>query len=215
MDNTIEKYVSTTKQSGRSNVDNLGGGFLAQYGYVFPKAGAFGLANDFWLTPKYIYSFRNGTQVVNTNVIWRPEPQVYLDSLGPAGTIFRNFSTIKTLGIAPKFYIQAYGLFGDVLDSGSTPKVVQTGNFARLGPEEGVQIVGANSFTEKFSLTGSRRDLFGLAGHMNYMSLWQITFSYSIPNIENLSLNLSYTDGRNEDTYEKQNLITLGAGLKF
>jgi hypothetical protein len=129
---------------------------------------------------------------------------------------------------------QAVFIYGDVIDSGNTPvltnvasnliltnvgaktTLTNAGTFQRVGTH---LEFSANADTGMLQGVGVRFAYDYLKSHgggpMSQVTLFTAIVSYPMPKQEYWSVQLKYTDGRNLDTLEQQQLLTLGIGLKY
>ena len=215
----IIPYVSYTRQfvDGRnpaklSNVENIGVGVLADL--LFP---AVGLQNDFPLTRGIYNDLQFSSQIVHSNV-------KSTDLISGKVTYTPYINPLVVPGIATParvgdllvvFTPQAVFIYGEVLNAGSNPALAQTGTFQRLGAHLAFAATVDTGPLSGVGLNVAYDYLKSYGGQISQISLWTAALSYTMPKQEYWSVQLKYIDGRNLDTLEQQQLVTLGIGLKY
>jgi hypothetical protein len=219
------QYVKTSSPLKINDVNNLKPGLLFRYGYGWSTEGSapthngpleqhYTFAVDFWGNPAFVYSAKSGAEVTNFEFGLRPEPYIPIPHLD---YLLQNYTDLgfDWLPVAMKAYGEGHGLFGNVIDKGNDQAVASTGNFERLGPEEGITFVSKEGFFQNVNLTVFRRDLYALKGEFEHLSRTEVSFNYGLPTLKNMTLSLTYFNGRDENTYEDQDQVALTLGLKF
>ncbi len=231
----IIPYVSYTRQyvDGKnptkiSNVDNVGVGVIGDL--LFPAVGlqndillTRGIYNDVQLSSQFVHSNRSDAGVVSGAVTYTP----YINPLVVPGIATTERVGDFVLMLLPR----AVYIFGDVVNSGNNitlagnnSTATKTGNdpltklgtFQRLGghlefsasADTGIlQGVGVNVSYDYLKSYGG--------GPISQVTLFTAVLSYTMPKQEYWSVQLKYSDGRNLDTLEQQQLLTLGVGAKY
>jgi len=111
--------------------------------------------------------------------------------------------------------LQAKTVFGQVLHAGSDPTLNASKNFVRIGPRVGITVFGETGIFAGWSASAMYEDQEVLQGQFKSVARFDSTLAYTMPGQEFWSLQLKYVDGRNLDTLERLQQISLGVGLKY
>jgi hypothetical protein len=207
------QFVDGKNPNKISNVDNIGVGLLGDL--LFPE---FGLQGDFPLTrgiynglqfsSQLVHSNRSDTSVLSGKLTYTP----YVNPL-----VVPGIATTERIGdFLVMLTPQAVFVYGDVLNNGNNAVLSQTGTFWRPGvhvefsAKADTGAVAGIGFSTSYDYQKSYGN-----GPISNISLFSSTLSYTLPKQEYWSVQLTYADGRNLDTLERQRLLTLGVGLKY
>jgi hypothetical protein len=111
--------------------------------------------------------------------------------------------------------LQAKTIFGQVLNAGSDPNLNASKDFVRIGPRVGVTVFGEAGVFAGWSVSATYEYQKVLQGQFTSVSRFDTVLAYTMPGQEFWSLQLKYVDGRNLDTLERLQQISLGVGLKY
>ncbi len=102
-----------------------------------------------------------------------------------------------------------------VIDRGYGPKAAPLHNsFARGGTKFGFAFdTPGNGPHATLSVTETM--LYGFSGQVRQLNLFAAELDYYFDSTSNLAFSVSYNTGRNEDTAEKVQILTVGLAAKF
>ncbi len=187
-----------------SNVNNLIAGI--QEGVTFPISETF-YANAF-LQPEYIWNLLNEAEIAKLHLALQPEPLLpFLGFAAPIGV--------------ESFLATAYGRavfnYGQVTRPTTDPTLARTNNFAQGGTEIGASIFNKddNSIFNGFSIPVDYTYLYGFTGQYKTIQQVTVAINYTLPKTKYVTIGFSYTDGRNVDTFQMQNIYKLTLGVKY
>ena len=195
-------YVEATKTPANSNIENLTLGL--QESLTF---GAGSFYHNLTVQPEYIRSLRYDSDIVKLHSSYQPEPLLgiigYPAALGDTG-----------------FMLSAYGRVpfnvGQVLHAGDQPTLAQTNTFVQAGFTVGGSLFATDSsWLKGFSLPVEYTYLRGFAGQYKDIRLLQASLNYTLPQIKYVTIGVSYTNGRDLDTFVMQNIYKVSLGLKY
>ena len=104
---------------------------------------------------------------------------------------------------------------GKVLDHGRDPTFVANKGFARTGGRVEFLMVDDGGTFDGFSWLNAYEYQYGISGYYKSVDQFESKISYSFGYQQNWSISLDYISGRNLDTLELQQQLTLGLGLKY
>lgn len=187
----------TDKDKG---VYDLGVGAVG--GILFPIGNIY---QDLQLYPKYVHSYRNDAETLITNLVYSPEPAWAF--IGHATYIVRNV-------LSAQFTPQLKAAYGVVYDDGGDPTLLEKGEYFRWGPKIALALYG-ESWLKGFLVNISYETYDVSNAKITSLERFEAALNYTIGEKELWALQLKYVDGQDLDTWEDQNQVTLGAGLKY
>ncbi|HLC09302.1 MAG TPA: hypothetical protein VJK06_08465 [Methyloceanibacter sp.] len=181
-------------------VYDLGGGMVGDI--LFPIGRMY---QDLQFYPKYVHSFRNDSETLTSNVVWSPEP---------AWAFFGQVGYIVPYVLSAQFTPQLKAAYGNVFNEGSAPTTLEDGNYLRWGPKIALAVYG-EGWLNGFQVNVSYETYEVANAKIGSLERFEASIDYTIGQKELWALQLKYVDGQDLDTWEDQNQITLGAGLKY
>lgn len=197
-----QQFVQTASPSNSSRAQNVGGGLLGDL--TFPTLVGGGYQNV-QIYPKYVQSISNGSRIMSGNFIYTPE-------YGISG--IDNVLYVIPEALSFQFTPKLKTVYHDVLDSGTNVALLNLGSYSWIGPYIGLAVYG-EGYLDGFTFTASYETYDVLKGRLPSVNLLQTQLNYDIGRSKLVSLQLSYQKGRNLDTLELVNQITLGLGVKY
>jgi len=196
------QLVQGGPKAKQTNVENFSAGLIGDW--LFPVNTYF---QDFQLYPQIVHSNRTNADVLSGNAVLTPD--FPLPGIGGKYLPYQNapFSFQLTL--------QAKTVFGQVLHAGSDPTLNASKNFVRIGPRVGITVFGETGIFAGWSASAMYEDQEVLQGQFKSVARFDSTLAYTMPGQEFWSLQLKYVYGRNLDTLERLQQISLGVGLKY
>jgi hypothetical protein len=194
------KSVRADNPKDIQNIGNIGGGVLADFN---PRI--FGYYQNINLFANFLHSYVTDTDLLTGNIVITPDfmfPGVgiaYNPSDGPVSFLLKP---------------QAKALYGTVINAGTDPNLAAKSDYARAGGRVELWIFGEKEPFKLFSFNSAYEYLDVLRGPFGAIWRFENTLHYTFPGQENWSLQLSYVDGRNLDTLNREKQITLGVGYK-
>lgn len=195
---TVETHVA----KNNSDVEDIGFGLL---GDLNSPTGFDGAYQDVKVSPQYVQSMRNGAQVVSGNFIYTP--QYGIPGIDSAVYVIPNVLSAK---LTPELKFAA----NDVIEPGAGATALQSGSFYWIGPYADLKLFGEgplNGFT--YDVSYETYEVF--EGLLKQIALFQTTLAYSFGTNQLMSIQASYNYGRDLNTLEKLNIVTVGLGLKY
>lgn len=181
-------------------VYNLGGGAVG--GILFPFAGIY---QDLQFYPKFVHSFRNGAETLVSTLVYTPEPAwAYI---GQVGYVVPDVLSVQ-------FTPQLKAAWGVVYDEGTGPTTLENGDYFRWGPKIAAALYG-ESWLKGFLFNVSYETYQVSNAKISSLERFEASANYTIGDKELWALQLKYVNGQDLDTWEDQNQLTLGAGLKY
>lgn len=185
------------------DIDNIGGGFADNFHFDVP-AGAFKLQ---W-SAQYLESRISNGQLWSTSL-------TYIPLTGPLIGRAKYFGPFALL-LLPRITFT----HGSVIDHGLDPDFVANKEFDRIGGHlEAVVFfdsIDPNlSWMNGFSWRNIYDFYYGITGYYRTIDRFESKISYKFPDQKYWSIDLDYISGRNLDSLQLQQQLTLGVGLKF
>jgi hypothetical protein len=197
-------YVDGAKAPpNSSNVDNFIVGL--QEAYRTPLAPDIGALITF--QPQYVWGLRNNAQIAK--VIFTAQPEALWPFFVP--------TPIGAPGFDAMVYARGVVNVGDVTRRTTDPTLALTNNFTQAGVQTGVAITDTdpNSFFNGVSIPVDYTNLYGFTGQYKGISLISAAINYTFPKTKYITIGLSYVDGRDINTFEKQKLYKVTLGVKY
>jgi hypothetical protein len=202
-------YFRFSRQSVQSNdpdatdVRNISGGVVSS----FYLTGVDGRIFNFAYHPEYTHSNRTGANILTQNFSLTPD----LPWPGFGGR--QGLYPGAPVSFAAS--VQGIGVYGNVLNDGGDVTLRESKEFEHLGGKGQIWFYGDESLFKGWSLSAAYQFLKVMRGPLYAIRRFETTLSYTLPDSEFWSLNLTYINGRNLQTFEEQQQITLGLGLKY
>jgi hypothetical protein len=197
-----QQTVETATAKNNSSVQNLGGGLL---GDLFMPTGIGDTYQDIKIYPQYVESLRNGARVFSGNYIYTPEYGI--PGIDSAIYIIGNVLSAK-LTPELKFAVN------DVINAGTGTTALTAGSFYMVGPYADLKLFGEGVLSGlTYDISYETYDV--ISALLKQVSYLQTNLSYNFGATNLMSITLGYQYGRDLNTFEKINLITLGLGLKY
>jgi hypothetical protein len=187
-----------------SNINNVA--FGLQENLTFPLASTF--YSRFAVQPEFVHSLRTDADVAKLRLIYEPEPLLpFIGFVAP--TPIPSFSATA--------YARGILNITRVVNSGSDPTLSVSNNFAQGGVQMGGALFNKDetSMLNGVSIPIDYTNLRGLSGPLKSIHLLQTALNYTFPKTKYITVGLSYTSGRNLDTFEQQKLYKASLGLKY
>lgn len=205
-DADIIGFATYTKQTVAGNaprnskdVDNIGLGLM--FSALFP---AFGDYHALQIYPQYLRSNVSEGELFSGNIVY--SPQTWLG----VGAPFPIFGDLVGL-----FTPQAKFIWGRVTARGRDPEFVAEKEFSRVGGRLELLMLMDDGPLKGYSWRNAYEYQYGQRGYYRTVDRFESTISYKFPDQQNWSIDLAYISGRNLDTLELQQQLTLGLGLKY
>jgi len=207
------QFVEGANPNKLSNIDNIAAGLVGDalfpalaFQNAFPPTR--GMYNDIALSTQIVHSNTSNTDILSGQVTYTP----YIDP-----TVLPGIATTERIGdflimLTPQFIF----LYGDVLNSNNNAVLSQTGTFDRIGTHVAFAAKADTGVLSGFGFNAAY-DYQRSYGHEPFsnITLFTSSLSYTLPKQEYWSVQLTYADGRDLNTLQKQQLLTLGIGLKY
>jgi hypothetical protein len=198
-------YVDGGKAPPNStNVDNLIAG--VQESLTFPMAETF-YANVI-VQPQYIWALRTGAEIAKLHLAFQPEPLLpYFGFAAP--TVVPGFSATA--------YVRPVLNAGEVVRPTTDATLAKTNNFVQGGIQLGTSVFceDETSIFNGLSIPIAYTNLDGFSGQYRSIQLFSAAINYTVPKTKYITVGLSYTTGRNVDTFEQQQVYKASLGAKF
>jgi hypothetical protein len=167
-----------------------------------------GLKSDLSFAGKEVHSEISGADVVSGNIIYTPYPDPYfLPGINTPALVGDYWVMLRLQG---KF------IYGDVINNGGDPNLSATGTFSRVGSRVGLSIVASDDALLKgFSVDAFYEYLKVILGQPSAIGRFESTVTFTFPKQQFWNIQLHYVNGRDLDTLARQQLVTLGVGLKY
>lgn len=205
-DADIVAYTTYTKQTIAGNapknskdVDNIGLGVLASA--LFP---AFGDYHAVQVYPQYLRSNVSEGELFSGNIVYSPQ------TWPGVGAPFPLFGDLVGL-----FTPQAKFIWGRVTAHGRDPDFIADKDFSRVGGRLEFLMLMDDGLLKGLSWRNAYEYQYGMRGYYRSVDRFESTLSFKFPDQQNWSIDLAYVSGRNLDTLELQQQLTLGLGLKY
>jgi hypothetical protein len=207
------QFVEGANPNKLANIDNIGIGLVGDLLFpalAFQDAIPFtrGMYNDLNFVPQVVHSDVSNTDIVSGKFVYTP----YIDP-----TVLAGIGTTERVGdFLVMFTPQLVFLYGDVANTTTTAVLNQTGTYERLGTHLEFSVKADTGVISGFGLNAAYdyQRSYG-NGPFSNISLFTGTLSYSPPKQNYWSVQLQYLNGRNLDTLQNQQMVTLGVGLKY
>ena len=196
----VQRFFNGTATS----IDNLGAGlqFAAQL-----RAADLG-SSEVAVTPLFETDSDLDSKVGSLKFRW--SPTLPPDAVLPLG-FYEQYGPFVA-----SFVFDALAETGRVFDPGTDPDLALREDFFRLGNRVRVAVRGAeDTLIEQFEIDVANRYLYDFLGSIDNINLFETSFSYNFPGVENYRLSFSYSTGRQEQTLEEIDLWRTQLGVRF
>lgn len=141
---------------------------------------------------------------------FRWSPTLPPDAPVPLGFYEQFGPVVATLGL------DALSEGGRVFDPGDNPELTEEEDFFRIGGRLRFRVRGAEeTLIEQFEIEVSDRYLRSLAGEPENINLFESSFSYIFPGVENYRLSFTYSTGRVEQSLDQIDQWQTQLGVRF
>jgi len=195
-----QNTVNNPGTASDQGVYDLGVGAVG--GILFPIGNIY---QDLQLYPKYVHSYRNGAETLVTSLVYSPQPAWAF--IGHATYIVPNV-------LSAQFTPQLKAAYGVVYDDGGDPALLEKGQYSRWGPKIAVALYGED-WLKGFLVNVSYETYEVSNAQISSLERFEASLNYTIGEKELWALQLKYVNGQDLDTWEDQDQVTLGAGLKY
>lgn len=196
-----QQFVETAAPAKNSRAQNIGGGLLGDL--TFPSI--FGGYQNVQIYPKYVRSLSNGSEVLSGNFVYTPEY-----GIPGIDNVLYVVPDMLSFQFTPKLKTVVH----DVLQSGTNTTLTKLGSYSWIGPYLSLAVYG-EGVLEGFTFITSYETYDVFKGSLPSVYLFQTQLNYDLGKSKLVSLQLNYQKGRNLDTLELINQITLGLGVKY
>jgi hypothetical protein len=197
-----QQTVRTDNPTKNTYAQNYSFGLMGDL--TFPTGIAGGYQN-IKVYPKYVISARNDAEVFSGNFVYTP-------MYGIPG--IDNALYIVPEMLSFKFTPQLKVVLQDVVNAGRVPSLLSPGSYTWFGPKLDLTFFG-EGILEGFSYYVSYEGYKIESGPLSRISYFQTGLGYDFGKTKLMSVVLTYQKGRNLDTLEKIDQLTLGLGLKY
>jgi hypothetical protein len=188
-----------------SNVENYGVGLAESLNFPIAEK----LYGNLTAVPQYVFSADADTSLFTGTVAFELQP--LMPYFGYAAAL-PGWPDVQ--GTA---YAQALYMYSEVNDPGLHPTLVANGAYSFAGFRIGGSLFDAKegSILNGLSLPVDYAFLEGFSGNRDSLRLFTASLNYTFPKTKYLSIGVTYTDGNNLDTFERQKLLKATLGLKY
>ena len=172
----------------------------------------FRVADDFYSSitaqPVYIHSLRSDTDIAKLHLVYDPIPLVPL---------FAAPLPLGSSGFSATAYARSVLNISHVTHSGTDLTLANSTNFV----QGGVQVGGAlfdkdeSSMLNGISIPIDYTYLRGFSGAFTSVRQFTAAINYTLPKTKYVTVGISYSNGRNLDTFEAQQVYKVSLGLKY
>lgn len=205
----IVPYFRFSRQSVQSDdpnaadVRNIAGGVVSNF--FLEGIGGHFVQVEYY--PEYLHSNRTGANVLSQNLVVTPD--LPLPGFGGPEPLYPD----APVSVAAS--LQLIGTYVNVMNDGGDTALRDSNQVERIGPKAQIWLYGDEKPFEGWSFTASYEFLKATRGPLYALRRFETTLSYALPDSPFWSVNLDYVNGRNLQTLEEQQQITLGLGLKY
>lgn len=191
-----QDYADAAGTAQDKRIFNIGGGAVAD---LYLLSG-----HDFQIYPKYVHSVSTEADTLITSLVYTPTP--FWPYIASAGIVVPHL-------LWAQFTPQLKAAQGVVYDAG-TDTSLEDGNYFRWGPRIAVALYG-EGWLKAFLFNASYETYQVSNAKITSIERFEASIDYTIGEKELWALQLKYVSGQDLDTWEDQNQVTLGAGLKY
>jgi hypothetical protein len=195
-------YIDGVKPTGSNNVNNIAAGL--QQRLTFPITESF--YNAVIFQPQFVNSLRTGAQVLSLRLTYEPEPLVpYLGFIAET----------PIPGLWATAYARGVTNYYEVVHSANDGTLSSSKSFWHVGAQLGGVLMFKDGTLSGLSFPIDYTYFYGVSGPYKSVELLQIAANYTLPKTKYVTIGLSYTSGRNLDTFELQKVYKASLGLKY
>ncbi len=198
------QHTARKKVGDNNEVEDFGGGLIASFSPF-----VLGRYHSLDLYPQVIHSTRTEATILSGNATFTPN--LFDFGLGRPlpipGLDWLNYSITAKLKAS----------YANLLEPGDGTVLREATDHFRYGPSLSywIGITQGSLKGMSLTLTYDYLDLVKGPPTLSHIAQFTATAAFAFPDQEFWSLNLTYVDGRDLNTFEKQRMITLGVGLKY
>jgi hypothetical protein len=196
-----QQFIQAATAAKSSQAQNIGFGIMGDVTFPALISGY----QNVQFYPKYVRSLSNNAEVVSGNFVYTP-------MYGIPGIDNVYYLILDTLSF--QFTPKLKTVVHDVLNVGTDASLATPGTFYWYGPQLSLAVYG-EGLLEGFTYTASYEYYEVVRGPLLHVSLFQTALNYDIGKTKLVSLQLKYQKGRNLDTLEPLDQVTLGLGVKY
>ncbi|NPU65454.1 hypothetical protein HL667_10660 [Bradyrhizobium sp. 83012] len=194
-----QQLVQASTRTTRA--ENVGAGFMGDLTLPAFGSGSQNIA----AFPKYVRSLSTDAQVLSGNFVYTP-----MYGIPGVDSIFYLVPEVLSFQFTPKFKV----VYNDVREAGSSTLLSPRQRYYWYGPQLSLAVYGEGVLAG-FTYTAGYEWYQIVGGPLPNVSLFQTALNYDIGKSKLVSVQLKYQNGRNLDTLEPIDQITLGLGVKY
>jgi hypothetical protein len=196
-----QQTVRTSDPKKNVYANNLGFGVMGDV--TFPTGwGGYQNVNFY---PKYVTSERNGAEVFSGTFVYTP-------MYGIPGIDSVLYIVPQALSFV--FTPQLKEGVNDVVNAGGDITLLQKGSYYWIGPKLNLTVFG-EGVLEGFGYYATYEVYKVESGNIAHVENFQTAITYDFGKTKLMSVQLKYQKGRNLDTLERLDQLTLGLGVKY
>jgi hypothetical protein len=196
-----QQFVETATPAKNSRAQNVGFGVLGDL--TFPAI--FGGYQNVQFYPKYVTSLVTDARVLSGNFVYTP-----MFGIPGIDSVYYLIPEMLSFKLTP----QVKAVVHDVLDAGTDAALLKKGTYYWVGPRTDLMFYG-EGLLAGYTLSTTYERYRVLEGLVKNVYFLQTALNYDFGKAKLMSIQLKYQKGRNLDTLERIEQITLGLGLKF
>ena len=189
---------TTTKTTG---AQNFGVGFMGDLTLPAWGNGSQNIA----VFPKYVRSLNSNAEVFSGNFVYTP-----MYGISGVDSVLYLVPEVLSFQFTPRLKL----VYNDVLEAGTNPLLRASRRYHWYGPQLNLAVYGEGPLAG-FTYTAGYEWYRIAGGSLPSVALFQTALNYDIGPSKLVSVQLQYKNGRNLDTLERIEQITLGLGAKY
>lgn len=154
--------------------------------------------------PKYTNSLGVGTQIISGTFSYAPEPWAPFIAPSPISPSF-------DLELTP----EVRATYQYVFDDGGNPLLIPKGNYLQLGPRLAAVLYGTTEELAGFTINASYEYYWLDAAPIDELWRFEVSLNYAPKPEANWSFQIKYVDGNDLDTWQRQQQISAGVGVRY
>jgi hypothetical protein len=162
--------------------------------------------NVFTLRPDYLSDLQHHDHIESVNAVYQPVVPHWLNSyvsVIPSNPDFASIMAVADLRVDEGRY-NGCGVLSNA----------QCASYTRIGSQFGISAT-SNNPSQPLTFTATDTRLIGNTDRAHDIDYLKFVLSYAINKDKNLSIDLSYSDGRREDTAMEEKLWGISIGIKY
>jgi hypothetical protein len=196
-----QQFVQTSNPTQNSRAQNIGVGVVGDV--TFPTG--FGGYQNVQFYPKYVESVSSRAKVLSGNFVYTP-----MYGIPGIDNVYYLVPDLLSFLITPRLKV----VVNDVVTPGTNTALLKQGSYYWFGPQLQFALFGEGIFDGfTYNLSYEKYDV--VRGLIPNVYLFQTSLNYDFGKSKLISVQLSYKKGRNLDTLENINQVTLGLGAKY